>query len=107
MEEIKIYYDDVSKVVFDANGKEYPIKEYNRSKCIHFNDKRIAISKLPKKIRIRNFDDVVFNYVFNGWNQKYPCPAIEILVNKKINNEKRKKRKKRQKRQTNFNQKYN
>jgi len=30
-----IYYDNVSNVVFDANGKEYPIKEYNRCKCIN------------------------------------------------------------------------
>ena len=45
---------------------------------------KIAVSKLNVKLRIRDFDDVVYHYIFSGWYQKYPCPAIEHLVNKKL-----------------------
>jgi hypothetical protein len=83
----KLYYDAVSNLVFDANGKLYPIKEYNRSKCVNVNDTRIALSKIEKKILIRDFDDVVFNYVFD-WHSTYPCPAIGFYVYRKTKNNK-------------------
>ena len=81
----KLFYDNVSNVVFDANGKEYPIKEYNRSKCINYENKKIALSKIEQKTLIRDFDDVIFNYVFN-WHAIYPCPAIEYFVYRKVKN---------------------
>jgi hypothetical protein len=89
MNNIQLYYDDVSNIVFDANGKEYPIKEYNRCKQVNVGNKKISISKLPNKSLIRNMDDVMFRYIFCGWHQKYPCVAIDYLVymkhlNKKI-----------------------
>jgi hypothetical protein len=83
METTKLFYDNVSNIVFDANGKEYPIKEYNRSKCVNVGDKRIALSKLEQKPLIRDFDDVVFNYVF-AWHSTYPCPAIGYFVYRKV-----------------------
>ena len=45
MQNIQLFYDAVSNIVFDANGKEYPIKEYNRCKQVNFNDGKIAVSK--------------------------------------------------------------
>ncbi len=80
MANIQLFYDDVSNVVFDANGKEYPIKEYNRSKQVNVNNKKLSVSKLPTKPLIRNMDDVHFRYIFCGWHQKYPCIAIDYLV---------------------------
>ena len=89
MDNIQLYYDDVSNIVFDANGKEYPIKEYNRCKQVNVGNKKISISKLPTKPLIRNMDDVYHKYIFCSWHIKYPCIAIDYLVymkhlNKKI-----------------------
>lgn len=83
MIETKLYYDNVSNVVFDANGKEYPIKTYNRCKCVNFNDKKIAVSKLENKTLIRDFEDVIYNYIFK-WHDMYDCPAIGYLVYRKV-----------------------
>ena len=80
----KIYYCPEGKIVYDAYGKEYQIKNDKRWEFINVNDKKVGVSKLRKKLRIRDFDDVVFHWIFSGWFYKYPCPAIEILVDKKL-----------------------
>ena len=81
----KLFYDNVSNIVFDANCKTYPIKEYNRSKCVNVDNKRIAISKLELKTLIRDFNDVIYNYCFN-WVGSYDCPAIGYFVYRKVKN---------------------
>ena len=82
MQNIQLFYDAVSNIVFDANGKEYPIKEYNRCKQVNFNDGKIAVSKLPQKPLIRNFEDVCFHYMF-CWHRTHPCIAIGYMVYRK------------------------
>lgn len=88
MNNIQLYYDDVSNIVYDANGKEYPIKEYNRCKQVNIGNKKVSISKLTTKPLIRNMDDVYYRYVFCGWHQKYPCIVIDYLVFMKHNRKK-------------------
>jgi hypothetical protein len=80
MNNTQLYYDDVSNIVFDANGKEYEIKTYNRCKQVNVSNRKIAVSKLPIKPLIRNVDDVYHKYIFCGWHQQYPCIAIDYLV---------------------------
>ena len=80
----KIYYCPEGKVVYDAYGKEYPIKKDKRWEFINVNDTKVGTAKLKRKLMIRDFDDVVFHWIFSGWFYKYPCPAIEQLVNKKL-----------------------
>lgn len=86
----KIYYCPEGKIVFDAYGKEYPIKKDKRWEFINVNGSKIGVSKLKERIRIRDFDDVVFHWIFSGWFYLYPCPAIELLVNKKLKQEQKK-----------------
>lgn len=80
----KIYYCPEGNIVYDAYGKEYPIKKDKRWEFINVNDTKVGTAKLRRKLRIRDFDDVVFHWIFSGWLYKYPCPAIEVLVNKKL-----------------------
>ena len=88
MNNTQLYYDDVSNEVFDAYGKTYPIKEYNRCKQVNIDNKRVSVSKLPIKPLIRNFDDVMFRYIFCWWHRDYPCVAIDYLMHLKKNNRK-------------------
>jgi hypothetical protein len=68
--------------VWDTHGKQYTIKEHRGWKYIDVANKKIGVSKLQQKPQIRNFDDVVLNYMF-CWNVWYPCPAIGYYVFKK------------------------
>ena len=87
MLENTIYYDNVWNVVFDTYGKEYPIKDVSGWKCINIDNKKLGVSKLPIRVRIKNFDDVVVNYVF-GWHRTHPCPAIGYSVYRKVTGKK-------------------
>ena len=80
----KIYYCPEGNIVFDAYGREYPIKKDKRWEYINVNDTKVGTAKLTRKLRIRDFDDVIFHWIFSGWFYKYPCPAIEVLVDKKL-----------------------
>lgn len=80
----KIYYCPVGNIVHDAYGKEYPIKKDRRWLYINIDNQKIGLSKISQKIRIRDFDDFVHLYIFLGWHSKYPCPAMDSLVNKKL-----------------------
>lgn len=82
-----IYYDNVWQRVWDTYGKEYIIKEHSGWKFINAGDKKIGISKLPTRVQIKDFDDVVVNYVF-GWHREFPCPAIGYFVYRKVSNKK-------------------
>jgi hypothetical protein len=81
-----IYYDNVWNVVFDTYGREYPIKDVSGWKCINIDNKKVGVSKLPIRTQIKDFDDVVVNYVF-GWHRTHPCPAIGYSVYRKVTNE--------------------
>lgn len=85
MDKIQLYYDNVSNEVFDANGRKYPIKDYNRSKQVNIGNKKVSISKLPIKPFIRNFDDVCVRYIL-CWHITYPCFAIDYFVYRKETN---------------------
>ena len=80
----KLYYDNVCNSVYDTHGKQYTIKEHRGWKFVNVNNKKIGISSLREKIQIRNFEDVVYHWIFSGWFYLYPCPAIEKLVNQKL-----------------------
>lgn len=76
----QLFYDDVSNIVFDAHGKEYEVKTYNRCKQVNVENKKVSVSKLPVKPFIRNFDDVMFRYIFCNWHIDYPCRVIDYLI---------------------------
>jgi hypothetical protein len=81
----QIFYDSVSNQVHDANGKVYEIKEYNRSKCVNYNNTRIALSKIPVKPFIKDFDSVISRYILE-WHLTHPCPAIAYYIYLKTSN---------------------
>lgn len=82
-----IYYDNVWNVVFDTHWNEYPIKVHRDWKFINIDNKKLGISKLPIRIRIRDFDDVVTNYVC-CWHTSFPCCAIGYMVKRKVTGKK-------------------
>jgi hypothetical protein len=63
--------------------KEYDIKtEKGRSwRFVYHNNTKVGVESLPKRTRIRHFDDVEANYIFN-WRTQYPCTAISYLINR-------------------------
>lgn len=80
----KIYYCNVGKCGWSTH-KEYEVKSRKNWNYIVVNGKQIGVSTLEPKIRIRDFDDVVFNYVFDLVGS-YPCPAIAYFVYRKVKN---------------------
>ena len=79
-----VYYCPVWQVGWDAHGKEYPVKTHRGWRYININNNKLGVSKLIERIRIRNFDDFIFCYIFENWHSLYPCPAMAFYVNKKI-----------------------
>ena len=49
---------------------------------------KLGVSKLPVKMRINSFDDVVFAYIFEGWHRSFPCVAIGYYVYRKVSKKK-------------------
>jgi len=86
MQNNTIYYDNVWHRVWNTHGKEYVIKEHQGWKFIIVGNTKIGINKLPQRVQIKDFDDVVVNYVF-GWHRTHPCPAIGYLVYRKVKGE--------------------
>ncbi|MCX6208342.1 MAG: hypothetical protein NTZ59_02275 [Bacteroidetes bacterium] len=82
-----IYYDNVWQRVWDTHGKEYTIKEHQGWRFINLGSNKIGINKLPQRVQIKDFDDVVVNYVF-GWHRTHPCPAIGYSVYRKVTGKK-------------------
>lgn len=80
----KLFYCPVWSVVWTPHGMELPIKEHRGWKYVNYQDKKIGLAKIPHRIRIRDFDDFQFCYIFEGWFFKYPCPAMDTLVSKRI-----------------------
>ena len=80
-----LFYDNVCNVVFDTHGEMYPIKEHRNWKFVNIGDKKIGISKLPLKMKIFNFDDFVFHYVFG---EMLPCNAMGYYVLRKMSGRK-------------------
>lgn len=78
----KIYYCNVGKYGWSTH-KQYEVKTRKNWNYIVVNGKQIGVSTLEPKIRIRDFDDVVFNYVFN-WHDTFDCPAIGYFVYRKV-----------------------
>jgi hypothetical protein len=80
----QIFYCKVGKVCYDASGNIYHVKTSNRWEHINIGNKKIGISTLPVKLKIFNFDDFVFAYVFGGLCQTHPCPAMGYFVQQKM-----------------------
>lgn len=82
-----IYYDNGFKIVWSNDGTsyhEYDIKvEKGRSwRYVYYNNKKLGVDSLPKRTRIRHFDDVEANYIFN-WHIQYPCVAIASIIDRR------------------------
>jgi len=82
----QIFYCKVGKVCWDASGNIYQVKTSNRWEHINIGNKKISISTLPVKLKIFNFDDFVFAYVFGGLCQTHPCFAMGFYVYIKMTN---------------------
>jgi len=76
----QIFYCNVCNRVWDAHGKIYEIKEHRNWKFVNVGNKKIGVSTLPTKVKIFDFDDFVFWYVFGGLCQSKPCPAMAYYV---------------------------
>jgi hypothetical protein len=87
MKEEQIYYDEMGNYGWSTH-KQYPVVERKNWKYIVVDGKQIGVSKLPIKPLIRNFDDVVVNYVCGGWHRTHPCPAIGYSVYRKVTGKK-------------------
>ena len=80
----QIFYCTVGSVCWDAYGNIYPIKTGGNWKHINVYGRKVGISTLPVKVKIFDFDDFVFWYVFGGLCQKLPCPAMGYYVYQKM-----------------------
>jgi len=72
--------------VYDTYGKEYPIKEHRNWKFVNINNKKIGVSTIQIKMKVSNFDDFVFAYIFGGLAHTHPCFAMDYLVYRKLTN---------------------
>ena len=79
-----IFYCNVCNSVFDTHGKTYDVKEHRNWKFVNFNNKKIGLSSLPIKMKIFDFDDFVFAYIFGGLFTSAPCFAMDYLVYRKV-----------------------
>jgi len=83
----EIFYCSVGNCGWSTH-KEYAVVERKNWKYIVVDGKQIGVAKLPEKIRIRNFDDFVFSYVFGGIFSNLPCLAMDYFVYRKITGKK-------------------
>lgn len=79
-----IYYCPVWQVCWTPHGKEYTIKTHRGWKYINYNNTKLGLAKIPTKLRIRDFEDFIFCYIFCNWHRNYPCVAMELFINKKL-----------------------
>jgi hypothetical protein len=79
-----VFYCKVCNCVFDPHGKVYEIKEHRNWKYINIDNKKVGVSSLEEKLRIFNFDDFLFSYVFNGLFRTFPCLAMDYYVYRKM-----------------------
>jgi len=79
----KIFYCNVGNCGWSTH-KEYPVIERKNWKYIVVDGKQIGVSKLQEKVRIRNFDDFVFAYIFGGLFRAYSCLAMDYFVYRKV-----------------------
>ncbi len=85
----KIYYCNVHECAFDLHGKIYPIlKRGENSRYINVGDKQVRIDTLEKRLRIFDFSDFIFAYIFGGLFETHPCPAMGYFVFKKTTHKK-------------------
>lgn len=81
----QIFYCNVGNCGWTTH-KEYPVVERKNWKYIVVDGKQIGISSLPQKMKIKNFDDFVFAYVFGGLFKSSPCIAMDYYVYQKMTN---------------------
>lgn len=87
MQKEQIYYCEMGNCGWSTH-RQFAVVERKNWKYIVVDGKQIGISNLPKRVLIRNFDDVVYNYVFGGWCLSHPCPAIGYYVYLKMGGKK-------------------
>ena len=80
----QIFYCNVGDVGWDTYGNIYPVKTGGNWKHINVNNKKVGVSTLTVKLKIFNFDDFTFAYVFGGMFKKYPCIAMDYYVSRKM-----------------------
>jgi len=80
----QIFYCNVGNICWDTYGNTYPIKTGGNWKHINVDGRKVGVSTLSVKVKIFNFDDFVFWYVFGGLCQKLPCPAMGYYVYQKM-----------------------
>ena len=76
----EIFYCNVGNVCWDTYGNVYQIKTGGNWKHINVGNKKIGVSALPVKIKIFNFDDFLYWYVFGGLCISHPCIAMGYYV---------------------------
>ena len=73
----RLKHDTTRQVVISTRGELLPIKEHRGWKYINYEGQKIGLNKIPIK---PTYTDPVFEYVFGGGAQQYPCPAMDYWI---------------------------
>ncbi len=82
LQELK--HDTILKKVTTPRGVEIPIKIHKGWRFVNYKGLKIGLSKIPKKVIIKCFDDFMVEYITTDWHIKYPCKAINHIINLKM-----------------------
>ena len=73
-----LVYDTTRGIVLTTRGEEVQVKEHRGWKYVNYDGRKIGLSKIP--VRAEDSEDPVFDYVFKGGYEKYPCPAMDYWI---------------------------
>lgn len=71
------FYDRTRNVVI-VHGRLYTVKQQRNRYYIHADNRQITVSDIVNNKE--DEDDLVFNYVFGGLFQDFPCPAVDYWI---------------------------
>jgi len=72
-----LFYDTTRNKVHTTRMVEVEIKKHRGWKYVNYGGRKIGINSIQKTT---NYTDYVFDYIFGGGSEKYPCSAMEFLI---------------------------
>lgn len=73
----ELKYNTTRNIVCDTRGVEIPIKEHRGWRYVNYGGRKIGVSTLPLT---NDEKDCVFEYIFSGGFEKYPCIAMDYWI---------------------------
>lgn len=70
-------YDSTRNLIL-VHGREYTVKKQRGRYYIHAENRQITVTGIVLKPKEEN--DPVFDYIFLGGFQKFPCPAMDYWI---------------------------